>query len=52
MTQKIQNIWNTMERTNLQIIGLEEDDSQLKGPENVFNNIIKGNFPNLKKKFL
>jgi hypothetical protein len=27
----------------------EEDDSQLKGPENVFNNIIEENIPNLKK---
>jgi hypothetical protein len=30
--------------------GIEEDeDSQLKGPENIFNKIIDENFPNLKK---
>jgi hypothetical protein len=39
-----------MKRPNLRIIGIEENkDSQLKGPENVFNKIIKENFPNLKK---
>jgi hypothetical protein len=36
---------------NLGIIGIEEnEDSQLRRPENVFNNIIEENFPNLKKK--
>ena len=39
-----------MKRPNLRIIGIEEnEDSQLKGPENVFNKIIEENFPNLKK---
>ena len=39
-----------MKRPNLRIIRIEEnEDSQLKGPENVFNKIIEENFPNLKK---
>jgi len=39
-----------MRRSNLRIIGIEEsEDSQLKGPVNIFNEIIEGNFPNLKK---
>ena len=39
-----------MKRQNLRIIGIEENaDSQLKGPENVFNKIIEENFSNLKK---
>ena len=29
MTQNIQEIWDTMKRTNLRIIGIEEEDSQL-----------------------
>ena len=38
-----------MKRPNLRIIRIEEDeDSQLKGLENVFNKIIEENFPNLK----
>jgi hypothetical protein len=39
-----------MKRPNLRIIGIEEnEDSHLKGPENVFNKIIEKTFPNLKK---
>jgi hypothetical protein len=38
-----------MRRSNLRIIGIEEsEDSQLKGPVNIFNKIIEENFPNLK----
>ena len=50
LTQNIQEIQDTMKRPNLRIIRIEENkDSQLKGPENVFNKIIEENFPNLKK---
>jgi hypothetical protein len=39
-----------MKRPNLRIIGIgENEDSQLKEPENIFNKIIEENFPNLKK---
>jgi hypothetical protein len=39
-----------MRRPNLQIIGVHEnEDFQLKGPENIFNKIIEENFPNIKK---
>jgi hypothetical protein len=39
-----------MRRPNLQIIGVDEnEDFQLKGIANIFNKIIKENFPNLKK---
>jgi len=39
-----------MRRPNLRIIGIEEsEDSQLKGPVNIFNKIIEENFPNLKQ---
>ena len=30
-----------MKKPNLRIIGIEEEDSQLKGPENIFNKIIE-----------
>ena len=40
-----------MRRPNLRIIDIQErKDSQLRGPINSFNKIIKENFPNLKKK--
>jgi hypothetical protein len=39
-----------MRRLYLRIIGIEEsEDSQLKGPVNIFNKIIEENFSNLKK---
>jgi hypothetical protein len=39
-----------MRRPNIWIIGIEEsEDSQLKGPVNIFSKIIEENFPNLKK---
>jgi hypothetical protein len=39
-----------MRRINLWIIGVDEnEDFQLKGPANIFNKIIEGNFPSLKK---
>jgi hypothetical protein len=39
-----------MKRLNLRITGIEEnEDSQLKVPENVFNKNIEENFHNLKK---
>ena len=42
-----------MKRPNLRIIGVEEgEDLQIKGPENIFTNIVEEHFPNLKKDIL
>jgi hypothetical protein len=50
LNQSIQKIQDTMKRPNLRIFGIEEnEDSLVKGPENVFNKIIEENFTNLKK---
>jgi len=49
LTQNVQEIRDTMKRPNLRIIGIEEDEVQLWGPENIFNKIIEENVPNLKK---
>ena len=39
-----------MRKPNLRIMEIEEsEDSQLKGPVNIFNKVIEENFPNLKK---
>uniref|UniRef100_A0ABK0LEB8 Nucleic acid binding protein n=1 Tax=Rattus norvegicus TaxID=10116 RepID=A0ABK0LEB8_RAT len=51
LVQNIQEIQDSMRRSNLRIIGVEEsEDSQIKGPVNIFNRIIEENFPNLKKR--
>jgi hypothetical protein len=50
LAQNIQEIWDTVKRPNLRIIEIEEgEESQIKGPKNISNNIIEENFPNLKK---
>jgi hypothetical protein len=42
-----------MTRPDLGIIGIvESEDSQIKGPVNIFNKIIDENFPNLKKEMV
>ena len=41
------------EKLNLRIIGIEErEDSQCKGPGNIFNKITEENFPNLNKEMV
>jgi hypothetical protein len=50
LSLNIQEIQDTMRRQNLRIIGIDEnEDFQIKGPVNIFNKILKENFPNLKK---
>ena len=50
LTQNFQEIQDTLRRPNLWIMGIEEsEDSQIKGPVNIFNKITEENFPNLKK---
>jgi hypothetical protein len=48
MTQNIQEVWDTLKRSNLRITGVGKN-SQFKGPENIFNKIIVENFLYLKK---
>jgi hypothetical protein len=51
LTQNIQEIQDTMRRPNLRIIGVDEnEDFQLRGTANIFNEITEENFPNIKKK--
>jgi hypothetical protein len=50
LTEIIQETQDTMRRSNLRKIGIDvNEDSQLKGPVNIFNKIIEENSPNLKK---
>jgi hypothetical protein len=51
LTQNFQEIQDTKRRPNLRIIVIDDnEDFQLKGPVNIFNKIMKENFPKLKKK--
>jgi hypothetical protein len=46
----MQELTDTIKRPNLRIMGIEEgEEVQAKGMCNIFNKIIKENFPNLEK---
>ena len=43
----IRDLWDNIKRANLRIIGIPEGVEKDKGMENLFEEIITGNFPNL-----
>ena len=45
----IRDLWDNIKRANLHIIGIPEGEEREKGTENVFEEIMAKNFPNLKK---
>ena len=44
----IGDLWDNIKQANLHIIGIPEGAEKDKGMENIFEQIITGNFPNLK----
>jgi hypothetical protein len=46
LTQSIQEIWNTVKRSNLRMIGTkEEEETQGRGTGNILSKTIEKNFP-------
>ena len=45
----IRDLWDNIKWANLRIIGIPEGEEKEKGVENIFEEIITGNFPNLKE---
>ena len=45
----IRNLWDSLKRANLFIIGIPEGKEEEKGIENIFEDIMSENFPNLKE---
>ena len=43
------NLWDNLKHSNIEIIGLPEGEEQRQEIENLFEQIIKENFPNLVK---
>ena len=41
--------WDNIKRTNIQIIGVPEEEEKKKGTEKIFEEIIVENFPNMGK---
>ena len=44
----LRDLWNNIKQANLCIIGIPEGAEKDKGMENIFEEIITGNFPNVK----
>ena len=47
--ERLWNLWDNLKRSNIQIIGVPEGQEQEQEIENLFEQIIKENFPNLVK---
>ena len=43
----LRDLWNNIKRTNIQIIGVPEEEEEKKGSEKIFEEIILENFPNM-----
>ena len=46
----LRDLWNNTKHTNIQIIGVPEEEEKKKGYEKTFIEIIVENFPNMEKK--
>ena len=49
----LRDIWDNIKHTNIQIIGVpEEEEEKKKGHEKIFEEIIVENFPNMEKELV
>ena len=48
--ERLRNLWDNFKYSNIQIIGLPEGEEEQQKIENLFENIMMENFPNLAKK--
>ena len=47
--EKPRNLWGNFKRSNIRIIGMPEGEEQEQKIENLFEKIMKENFPNMSK---
>ena len=48
----LRDLWDNIKCTNIQIIGVQEEEEKKKGYEKIFEEIIVENFPNMKKEIV
>ena len=49
MEDSTRDLWDNIKFTNIQIIGVPEEEEEKKGTEKIFEEIIVENFPNMGK---
>ena len=47
--ERLRNLWDNFKHSNIQIIGVPEGEEEEQGIENLFEQIMKENFPSLAK---
>ena len=47
--ERLTHLWDNLKHSNIQIIGVPEGEEQQQEIENLFEQIVKENFPNLMK---
>ena len=48
----LRDLWNSIKHTNIWIIGVPEEEEKKKGTEEIFEDIIVENFPNIGKEIV
>ena len=48
----LRDLWDNIKPTNIQIIGVPEEEEKKKGSEKIFQEIIVENFPNMEKEIV
>ena len=48
--ERLRNLWDNLKHSNIRIIGVPEGEEQEQEIEDLFEQIMKENFPNLAKK--
>ena len=48
----VRDLWDNIKHTNIQIIGVPEEEEKKKGYEKIFEEMIVENFPNMEKEIV
>ena len=48
----LRDLWDNIKRTNIQTVGVPEEEEKKKGSEKIFEEIIVENFPNMGKEIM
>ena len=52
MEESLRDIWDNIKHTNIQIIGVPEEEEKNKGYEKILEEMIVENFPNMEKEIV